>query len=85
MRRGRAFRRSGCEGEAAVDISKLRQQTVLITFDPGYANTGSCRGEISHYTLLHENFARFFGALPKDAHPMPLCAAEMRWSRPQGS
>jgi citrate synthase len=31
--------------------------------------------EITHHTLLHENFRRFFDALPKDAHPMPVCAA----------
>jgi citrate synthase len=31
--------------------------------------------EITHHTLLHESFGRFFDALPKDAHPMPVCAA----------
>jgi citrate synthase len=31
--------------------------------------------DISRHTLLHENFRRFFDALPKDAHPMPVCAA----------
>jgi citrate synthase len=25
--------------------------------------------------MLHENFGRFFEGLPKDAHPMPVCAA----------
>ena len=25
--------------------------------------------------MLHEDFKRFFGALPKDAHPMAACAA----------
>ena len=25
--------------------------------------------------MLHENYRRFFEALPKDAHPMPACAA----------
>jgi len=116
----------GTEDEKAVDISKLRSSLGLITLDPGYANTGSCRsaitfidgekgilryrgypieqlaekssylevawllihgelpsrremetftGEITRHTMLHENFHRFFGALPKDAHPMPVCAA----------
>jgi citrate synthase len=32
-------------------------------------------GEIRRHTLLHENFKRFFEALPKDAHPMPVCSA----------
>src|SRR5258707_4615116 len=31
--------------------------------------------EVRHHTLLHENFRRFFEALPKDAHPMPVCSA----------
>ena len=33
----------GTEGERAVDIRKLRDQTGYVTFDPGYANTGACR------------------------------------------
>jgi citrate synthase len=116
----------GTEDEVAVDISKLRSTTGIITFDPGYANTGACRSgityidgekgilryrgypieelaerstfleiawllihgelptraelstfsrEITRHTMLHEDFQRFFGALPKDAHPMPVCAA----------
>ncbi len=117
---------TGTEGEAAIDIQKLRAQTGLITFDPGLGNTGACRSavtfidgeqgilryrgydiaelaekstflevawlllygelptsaelasvtsEIRRHTLLHENFRRFFDALPKAAHPMPVCAA----------
>jgi len=31
--------------------------------------------EITRHTMLHEDFKRFFDALPKDAHPMPVCAA----------
>jgi len=31
--------------------------------------------EIRHHTLVHEDFRRFFDALPKDAHPMPALAA----------
>ena len=116
----------GSEGEIGIDISKLRSATDLVTFDPGYGNTGACRSaitfidgdrgilryrgypieelaerssflevawlllygelptaaqlaefshEISRHTMLHEDFKRFFGALPKDAHPMPVCAA----------
>lgn len=37
----------GSEGEKAIDISKLRQITGLITLDPGYANTGSCTSDIT--------------------------------------
>ncbi len=116
----------GSEGERAIDISKLRSSTGLITLDPGYANTGSCmsaitfidgdkgilryRGysieelaenssflevayllaygelpkadayekyvdNITRHTMIHEDFKSFFGALPKDVHPMPACSA----------
>src|SRR6186997_2920395 len=30
---------------------------------------------VTTHTLLNENFRRFFDAMPKDAHPMPVCAA----------
>ncbi|MGD1967794.1 MAG: citrate synthase [Desulfobacterales bacterium] len=38
---------TGSEGEKAIDISKLRATTGLITLDPGYANTGSCSSSIT--------------------------------------
>ena len=116
----------GSEGERAIDVRKLRDQTGYITFDPGYANTGACRSAITfidgdagilryrgyaiedlaekssflevshlliygelpteaqlrsfsdsirHHTMLHEDFKRFYGALPKDAHPMAASSA----------
>ena len=37
----------GSEGEVAVDISKLRSQTGLITLDEGFVNTGSCSSDIT--------------------------------------
>ena len=37
----------GSEGETAIDISKLRSETGLITLDTGYANTGSCTSNIT--------------------------------------
>jgi len=116
----------GSEGERAIDIRHLRERTGLITLDPGYANTGSCRSavtfidgdrgilryrgipieelaakstflevaylliygglpnkdqytdfveSITHHSMIHEDFKRFFGAMPKDAHPMAACSA----------
>ena len=116
----------GTEQETAIDIEKLRSATGMITLDPGYGNTGSCRSaitfidgekgilryrgypieelaakstflevawlllygelpkgaeldgfrhEVTQHTMLHQDFGRFFDALPKDAHPMPVCAA----------
>jgi len=38
---------TGSEGERAIDISRLRQETGHITLDPGYANTGSCQSSIT--------------------------------------
>ena len=37
----------GTEQEKAIDITKLRNTTGYITFDPGYANTGSCKSSIA--------------------------------------
>jgi citrate synthase len=119
---------TGSESESAIDITKLRASTGLVTLDPGFGNTGACRSaitfidgekgilryrgydiadlagkstflevawlllygelpttadlaqlrsEIFKHTMLHENFRRFFEALPKDAHPMPVCAASV--------
>ncbi|MFM7281113.1 MAG: citrate synthase, partial [Planctomycetia bacterium] len=116
----------GTENEVGIDLAKLRSGTGMITFDPGYGNTGACKSaityidgdagilryrgypieelaersnflevawlllygelptkqelagfthEITRHTMLHEDFRRFFSALPKDAHPMPVCAA----------
>jgi len=116
----------GSEGEVGIVIEQLRGKTGMITLDPGFGNSGSCRSAITfidgekgilryrgydiaelaekstflevawlliygelptrseldvfsssirHHTLLHESFRRFFEALPKDAHPMPVCAA----------
>lgn len=36
------------EGEKAIDISSLRQETGLITLDPGFSNTGSCISSITY-------------------------------------
>ena len=37
----------GSEGERAIDISKLRQKTGIITMDPGFGSTGSCTSSIT--------------------------------------
>ncbi len=38
---------TGSEGERAIDISRLREQTGLITYDPSLGNTGVCRSTIT--------------------------------------
>ena len=116
----------GTEGEKAIDFTKLRAQTGIVSFDPGYGNTASCKSaitfidgekgilkyrgipieevaekatfletayllvwgklpsseeldefvrEIAAHTMLHEDVKRFYGAFPKKAHPMAVCAA----------
>jgi citrate synthase len=35
----------------------------------------SFANSITRHTMIHEDFKRFFGALPKDAHPMAACSA----------
>ncbi|MDG1651861.1 MAG: citrate synthase [Flavobacteriaceae bacterium] len=37
----------GTENEKGIDIKSLRAQTGLITFDPGFKNTGSCKSGIT--------------------------------------
>lgn len=38
----------GTCGEKAIDISTLRNTTGLITFDPGFMSTGSCKSKITY-------------------------------------
>ncbi|MCP4670816.1 MAG: citrate synthase [Desulfobacula sp.] len=38
----------GSEGEKAIDIRSLRQETGHITFDPGFGNTGTCKSTITY-------------------------------------
>lgn len=52
----------GTANERAVDIRKLRNQTGLITYDPGYVNTGACQSAITFVDgekgiLLHRGYS----------------------------
>ncbi len=38
---------TGSEGERAVDITQLREQTGLVTYDPSLGNTSVCRSDIT--------------------------------------
>jgi citrate synthase len=42
---------------------------------PTADNLANLTDTITMHTMLHEDFKRFFGALPKDAHPMAACSA----------
>jgi citrate synthase len=37
----------GTEGERAIDITRLREQTGLVTYDPSLGNTAACKSEIT--------------------------------------
>jgi citrate synthase len=37
----------GTEGDDALDIGRLRGETGLITYDPGYGNTGACTSAVT--------------------------------------
>ena len=38
----------GAEQERGLDIGKLRASTGLITYDPGYANTGAAKSAVTY-------------------------------------
>ncbi|HOI11010.1 MAG TPA: citrate synthase [Myxococcota bacterium] len=50
----------GTEGERALDIRTLRRQTGLITYDPGFVNTGGCASAVT-YTNGEQGILRFRG------------------------
>lgn len=50
----------GSENEKGIDIKSLRAQTGLITYDPGYKNTGSCKSGIT-YLNGEEGILRYRG------------------------
>ena len=37
----------GSEGERGIDVTKLRAQTGVVTLDPGFGNTASCKSAIT--------------------------------------
>jgi citrate synthase len=37
----------GSEGEVGIDIAQLRNTTGMITFDPGFGNSGACKSRIT--------------------------------------
>jgi citrate synthase len=62
--------------ELAKDATFLEVARLLLEGElPSEAELVAFDDEVRHHTMLHENFRRFFDALPMDAHPMPTCAA----------
>ncbi len=50
----------GSENEKGIDIKTLRAKTGLITYDPGYKNTGSCMSDLT-YLNGEEGILRYRG------------------------
>ncbi len=59
------------EKSSFLEVAWLLLEGELPTRDQLAAFTAS----VTRHTMLHEDSSRFFDALPKDAHPMPVCAA----------
>ena len=65
------------------DIAELAEKSTFLEVAwlllygelPTRAELATLTADVTRHTLLHENFRRFFEALPKDAHPMPVCSA----------
>ena len=51
---------TGTENEKGIDVSRLRADMDHITFDPSYANTGSCASDIT-YINGEEGILRYRG------------------------
>ena len=51
---------TGTEKEKGIDVSQLRTDTNYITYDPSYANTGSCASDIT-YISGEEGILRYRG------------------------
>jgi citrate synthase len=62
--------------ELAANSTFLEVAWLLIRGElPTKAELDAFADQVTHHSMVHENFNRFFGALPKDAHPMPVCSA----------
>src|SRR6188768_714169 len=65
------------------DIAELAEKSTFLEVSwlllhgnlPTPAELQQFTADVTKHTLLNESFRRFFDALPKDAHPMPVCAA----------
>jgi citrate synthase len=65
------------------DIAELAEKSTFLEVAwlllrgelPTRADLDLFRHDVTRHSMLHEDFRRFFGGLPKDAHPMPVCSA----------
>jgi citrate synthase len=71
------LRYRGIPIEELAEHSSFLEVAYLLIYGqlPSGSEFDSFAGSITSHTMLHEDFKRFFGALPKDAHPMAACSA----------
>jgi citrate synthase len=67
----------GSEGERAVDITKLRDQTGYITYDPSLGNTGVCQSAVT-FINGEEGILRYRG-IPIDQFTAKPNFVEVAW------
>jgi len=62
--------------ELAVKSTFLETSWLLIHGElPTRSELDGFVNDVTQHTMLNESFSRFMDALPRDAHPMPICAA----------
>jgi citrate synthase len=71
------LRYRGIPIEEIAERSSFLETAYLLVYGslPTAENLTNLTDTITMHTMLHEDFKRFFGALPKDAHPMAACSA----------
>jgi citrate synthase len=67
----------GTEGERAIDVTRLRDETGMITFDPSMSNTGVCRSAITF--VDGENGILRYRGIPIEEFTRRPNFAEVAW------
>jgi citrate synthase len=71
------LRYRGIPIEELADHSNFLEVAYLLVYGhlPTQSNLENFVESITYHSMIHEDFRAFYGALPKDAHPMAACAA----------
>ncbi|MBW2233387.1 MAG: citrate synthase [Deltaproteobacteria bacterium] len=71
------LRYRGIPIEELAEKSSFLEVAYLLIYGrlPTAEELDSFSGSVIHHTMIHEDFKKFFAALPKDAHPMAACSA----------
>jgi citrate synthase len=71
------LRYRGIPIEELAEKSSFLEVAFLLIYGtlPSQAELDAFTGSINIHTMLHEDFKKIYGALPKDAHPMAACSA----------